>query len=92
MDFFTVQVLTWRGVATYYVLFLIELETRRVFGEGSLRRALSEFTEYYHSEPDHDGSENLFLFPRGPSGDSSSGHIKCKQRLGGLLKCDARAA
>jgi hypothetical protein len=29
-DFFTVEVLTWRGLVTYYVLFFIELETRRV--------------------------------------------------------------
>ena len=29
-DFFTVEVLTWRGLATYYVLFFIHLETRRV--------------------------------------------------------------
>ena len=29
-DFFTVEVLTWRGLATYYVLFIIHLETRRV--------------------------------------------------------------
>jgi putative transposase len=26
-DFFTVGVLTWRGLATYYVLFFIHLET-----------------------------------------------------------------
>src|ERR1700694_1939528 len=29
-DFFTVEVLTWRGVATYYVLFFIHLGNRRV--------------------------------------------------------------
>jgi putative transposase len=29
-DFFTVEVLTWRGLATYYVLFFLHLETRRV--------------------------------------------------------------
>jgi hypothetical protein len=29
-DFFTAEVLTWRGLATYYVLFVIQLETRRV--------------------------------------------------------------
>jgi hypothetical protein len=29
-DFFTVEVLTWKGLATYYVLFFIQLETRRV--------------------------------------------------------------
>ena len=30
IDFFTLEVLTWRGLATYYMLFLIQLETRRV--------------------------------------------------------------
>ena len=30
IDFFTVEVLTWRGLATYYVLFVIHLESRRV--------------------------------------------------------------
>src|SRR5262245_22097657 len=29
-DFFTVEVLTLRGLATYYVLFFIHLESRRV--------------------------------------------------------------
>lgn len=30
IDLFTVEVLTWRGLATYYVLFVIHLESRRV--------------------------------------------------------------
>jgi putative transposase len=30
MDFFTVEVLTWRGLKTYYVLFFLHPETRRV--------------------------------------------------------------
>ena len=29
-DFFTVEVLTWRGLVTYYVLFFIEAGSRRV--------------------------------------------------------------
>jgi len=29
-DFFTVEVLTWRGLVTYYVLFFLNLESRRV--------------------------------------------------------------
>jgi hypothetical protein len=29
-DFFTVEVLTWRGLVTYYVLFFIEVGSRRV--------------------------------------------------------------
>src|SRR5260370_10937899 len=33
-DFFTVEVLTWRGLVTYYVLFFLHLETRRVSVAG----------------------------------------------------------
>jgi hypothetical protein len=29
-DFFTVEVLSWRGLLTYYVLFFIHLESHRV--------------------------------------------------------------
>ena len=34
MDFFSVEILTWRGLITYYVLFVIQLETRRVILAG----------------------------------------------------------
>jgi hypothetical protein len=37
IDFFTVEVLTWRGLVTYYVLFFMELETRRVWIGGITR-------------------------------------------------------
>jgi transposase len=30
MDFFTVEVLSWHGLVTYYVLFFIHLESRRI--------------------------------------------------------------
>jgi putative transposase len=152
IDFFTVEVLTWKGLATYYILFFIHLEIRRVsiagvtrhpteawmeqmarnatdetsgclrqqqyvlhdhdtkfcasfrsllstgsvqalklpprspnlnafaerwvrsvkqeclsklilFGEGSLKRALTEFTQHYHSERNHQGKDNVLLFP-----------------------------
>ena len=36
-DFFTVEVLTWGGLVTYYVLFFIELESRRVWIGGITR-------------------------------------------------------
>jgi len=37
IDFFTVEVLTWRGLVTYYVLFFLHLETRRVSVAGITR-------------------------------------------------------
>jgi transposase InsO family protein len=43
MDFFTVEVLTWRGLATSYILFLIHLETRRVSIAGITRHPTEEW-------------------------------------------------
>jgi hypothetical protein len=182
IDFFTVEVLTWRGLMTYYVLFFIHLESRRIslagitrhpdeawmqqmarnatdeswrhlerrryalhdrdskfcasfratlvsggirpiqlpprspnlnafaerwvrsakqeclsklilFGEGSLRRALQEFVEHYHGERNHQGKGNVLLFPAENDGGSRrQGAIRCRERLGGLLKYYSRAA
>ena len=44
-DFFTVEVLTWRGLATYYVLFFIHLESRRVTVTGITRHPDQEWME-----------------------------------------------
>jgi hypothetical protein len=41
-DFFTVEVLTWRGLITYYVLFFLHLETRRVSLAGITRHPTEE--------------------------------------------------
>ncbi len=43
VDFFTVKVLTWRGLATYYVLFFIHLESRRVSLAGVTRHPTEEW-------------------------------------------------
>jgi transposase InsO family protein len=45
MDFFTAEVLTWRGPATYYVLFVIQLETRRVTLAGITRYPTEEWMQ-----------------------------------------------
>jgi hypothetical protein len=42
-DFFTVEVLTWRGSATSYILFFIPLETRRVSLAGITRHPTKEW-------------------------------------------------
>jgi transposase InsO family protein len=44
-DFFTVEVLTWRGLVTYYVLFFIHLESRRVRVAGITRHPDREWME-----------------------------------------------
>ena len=43
IDFFTVEVLTWRGLATYYVLFFIHLESRRVSLAGLTKHPTAEW-------------------------------------------------
>ncbi len=57
------------------------------FGEKSVRRALTQYLEHYHSERNHQGKGNQLLFPppRGPT-KRARGAVRCKERLGGLLK------
>ena len=44
-DFFTVEVLSWRGLVTYYVLFFLHLETRRVHIAGITKHPDQEWME-----------------------------------------------
>jgi putative transposase len=179
-DFFTAEVLTLRGLVTYYVLFIIHLESRRVyvvgitvhpneawmkqiarnvtmddcgalrdcryllhdrdtkftrsfrailmsgrvealalparspnlnayaerwvrsvkeeclskvilFGERSLRRALSNFLDHFHAERNHQGKGNVLLFPR-VNDRQREGPVRCRERLGGLLRYYHREA
>ena len=179
-DFFTAEVLTLRGLVTYYVLFFIHLESRRVdiagitvhpdeawtkqiarnatmedcgvlrdcryllhdrdtkftrsfraiiasgrvkplalpacspnlnayaerwvrsvkeeclskvilFGEHSLRRALSEYVEHFLAERNHQGKGNVLLFPRDMN-RRRQGRVRCRERLGGLLRYYHREA
>jgi putative transposase len=182
VDFFTVEVLSWRGLVTYYVLFFLHLESRRVclagvtrhpteewmmqiarnatseawgylgnrryvlhdrdakfcasfretlesggikplvlpprspnlnafaerwvlsvkreclskvilFGEASLKRTLTEFVEHFHIERNHQGKDNLLLFPAtNEQMKVGAGSIRCRERLGGLLRFYHRAA
>jgi hypothetical protein len=42
-DFFTVEILSWRGLVTYYVLFFLRLETRRVTLGGITRHPTEDW-------------------------------------------------
>jgi putative transposase len=44
-DFFTVEVLTLKGLMTYYVLFFIHLESRRICMAGMTRHPDQEWME-----------------------------------------------
>jgi transposase InsO family protein len=58
-----------------------------LFGESSLRRALTQFTEHYHRERNHQGKRNVLLFPdAGEFRPTCEQSIQCRERLGGLLK------
>jgi len=63
-DFFTAEVLTLRGLVTYYVLFFIRLG---------------------HTERNHQGKGNVLLFPRATDRRREES-VKCRERLGGLLR------
>jgi putative transposase len=59
-DFFTVEVLTWRGLATYYVLFFIHLETRCMSLAGLTRHPTSEWVLQMARDATHE-NDTLFM-------------------------------
>jgi transposase InsO family protein len=63
-----------------------------LFGEASLRHALHEYVEHYHHERNHQGKENVLLFPTSSQETERDGPIQCRERLGGLLKYYEREA
>jgi len=179
-DFFSVEVLTWTGLVRYFVLFIIDLKTRRVeiagiaeqphgewmkqmarnltdvddgflngarhlihdrdplftkafreilkpsgvktvklparspdlnayaerfvrsikseclaqiipLGERHLRNAVTEYTEHYHFERNHQGLDNELI--EKPSDEANiDGAIECRERLGGVLSYYYRRA
>jgi hypothetical protein len=64
-----------------------------LFGETSLRRSLREYLGHYHLERNHQGKDNVLLFPTATKAENRvDGTISCKERLGGLLKYYHREA
>ena len=62
-----------------------------LFGEGSLRRALYNYTVHYHEERNHQGKSNVLLFPQ-KTKPPITADIECQERLGGLLRYYHRRA
>jgi putative transposase len=63
-----------------------------LFGERSLRRALSEYVEHFHAERNHQGKGNVLLFPQGTKICREEGPVRSRERLGGLLRYYHREA
>ncbi len=61
-----------------------------LFGERRLFRALDEFVAHYHGERNHQGLGNELISPATACADGSQ--VRCRDRLGGLLRYYHRAA
>jgi putative transposase len=62
-----------------------------LFGEASLRRALTEYVAHYHAERNHQGVDNRLLEPPGISSAANEA-IYRRERLGGMLNYYYREA
>jgi putative transposase len=63
-----------------------------LFGEASLRHALTQYVDHYHHERHHRGKGNVLLCPAISQDTECEGPIQWHERLGGLLKYFTRNA
>ena len=66
------------------------LDRMVLLGEGHLRAAVREFVHHYHEERPHQGLYNELIAPT--TTVIGTGQMKCRERLGGLLKFYYREA
>jgi transposase InsO family protein len=59
-------------------------------GETHLRSAIGAFMAHYHEERPHQGLDNALIAPKATS--LRQGHVRCRERLGGVLKFYHREA
>jgi putative transposase len=59
-------------------------------GEAALRHTLHEYVAHDHHERHHQGKGNVVLFPTIGQDAARRGPLRCRERLGGLLKYDER--
>ena len=62
-----------------------------LFGESALRRALQNYLAHYHQERNHQGKDNVLLFPQ-VRATRAENPVQCRERLGGLLRYYHREA
>ena len=62
-----------------------------LLGERSLHYLLQQYLAHYHAERNHQGLNNHLIAPRVDVGHPT-GHVVCRERLGGLLRYYYREA
>jgi hypothetical protein len=91
-DFFTVEVARPRGLVTYYVLFVMELSTRRVHVAGITPNPDGRFMMQVARNLTDAADGFLGLIePEDTVGDVN-GRVRCRKRLGGMLRYYYRQA
>ena len=50
-----------------------------------LRHGLHEYMDHYHHERNHQGTDNVLLFPTISQDTVRAGPLQCREQLGGLL-------
>jgi putative transposase len=63
-----------------------------LFGEASLRYALTQYVAHLHHKRNHQGKGHGLLFPMVSPDAKGAGPIQCRERLGALLQyytCEA---
>jgi transposase InsO family protein len=66
------------------------LDRMVLLGERHLQAAVREFVHHYHEERPHQGLANELITPKTPM--IGAGQVKCRERIGGLLKFYYREA
>lgn len=61
-------------------------------GEGDLRRVIEEYAEYYPLERNHQGLGNRLIDAHTEPEPVLIKRVRCRERLGGLLRSYHRAA
>jgi hypothetical protein len=69
---------------------VVAIDRLILFGEGRLFRALDEFVAHYHGERNHQGLGNELITPAAAAAGETQ--VRCRDRLGGLLRYYHRAA
>ena len=61
------------------------------FTEESLRRSIRSYVDHYHTERAHQGLDNRLIEP-GDHEPETAGQVRCRERLGGMLRYYYREA